>query len=295
MTTDDLYNKDISDMDSDEFEQAVGEIWENRGYDANVTKGSGDRGADVIAHKPNEQVIIEAKKWSEQNKVGRPVVHKLAGAQQDHGADRAVIVTTSDFTDEAEDSADEIGIEYWNGEKTRRKWNNIRPSQTTPSLTLEPEQVIVLLSIIFLGYAAFTGGFNFSVGNIAPANATATQPTDTATQSIDFHPDFARNAFVQVMNRKRSPKDLPKLQAKDGCSAGDNLTATVPLGEPIERSWREGSITLWTGSDVGRYLANRWIHTDAGQEKLMDPTVTNITLRITRSGDTVDAQLSNCE
>jgi len=105
-------------MDPYEFEKLVAEIWELEGYTTTVRSGSADRGIDIEAIKelPVEQkVLIQAKRYSENNKVGAEEVRNYATLyQQVSDADSVVIVSTSEFTAEGKKIGREQNVKIVN-------------------------------------------------------------------------------------------------------------------------------------------------------------------------------------
>lgn len=108
----------LQEMDPYEFEKLVAKIWDLQGYQTTVSKGSGDRAIDVEASKETpvpQKVLIQAKRYSEGNKVGADKVRKYATLyQQVPDADTVVIVTTSRFTREASQIAQEQNVKAIN-------------------------------------------------------------------------------------------------------------------------------------------------------------------------------------
>ncbi len=92
------------------FENTVAEIFKAQGYIAKRTKASGDEGKDIILRKQQETIYVECKKYSIDNKVGRPDIQKLAGAMMGDGVTSGFFVTTSSFTKEAIAFADKANI-----------------------------------------------------------------------------------------------------------------------------------------------------------------------------------------
>lgn len=119
----------LRDMDWDQFEELVADIWEQSGWDANVTQrsgnvtqGSGDDGTDVIVRKdspigPNQKHIIQAKCYSDKS-ISNGDLRDFGSAIGLEGADAGVFVTTSSFTPQAKDTADELNnkIDLFDGE-----------------------------------------------------------------------------------------------------------------------------------------------------------------------------------
>ncbi|MBF0551760.1 MAG: restriction endonuclease [Deltaproteobacteria bacterium] len=97
------------------FEKLVVEVLVKMGYggtreDAGKIIGkSGDEGIDGIINEDRlglDVIYIQAKKWN--NPVGRPEIHKFAGALQGQRARKGVFITTSTFTKEAQEFASRI-------------------------------------------------------------------------------------------------------------------------------------------------------------------------------------------
>jgi restriction endonuclease Mrr len=91
------------------FETYVADVWRARGYSCTLTKGSGDAGVDVIANRDGKRELLQAKRYSEQN-VGINTVQRTAGllVDSEFDASEVAIVTTSSFTDDAENRARRI-------------------------------------------------------------------------------------------------------------------------------------------------------------------------------------------
>ncbi len=93
----------------DEFEYLVGRLYENQGYTTNVTQQASDGGVDVWASGKGSRIAIQVKQFSSTNKVGRPDVQKLASTIAKGDADRAIVVTSSSFTNPARTYAADFG------------------------------------------------------------------------------------------------------------------------------------------------------------------------------------------
>lgn len=102
--------KRIKECAPDFFENLVVDLLLRMGYggsrqDAGKSIGrSGDGGIDGIIKEDKlglDAVYIQAKRW--ENNVSRPEVQKFAGALQGERAKKGILITTSDFTKEAED------------------------------------------------------------------------------------------------------------------------------------------------------------------------------------------------
>lgn len=92
-------------MDPYEFERHVMSFFEGAGLEISVTSKSSDLGVDGTALHPDGLLIVQCKRNSSTNKVGRPVIQQFKGVVEENGAARGYIVTTSSFTAEAIESA----------------------------------------------------------------------------------------------------------------------------------------------------------------------------------------------
>ncbi|WP_050782284.1 restriction endonuclease [Streptomyces griseoflavus] len=102
----------------EEFEEAIAALCVRDGCsEVEVVGGAGDLGADVVALSPEgRRVVIQCKRYSDDNKVGSQDLQRFGGTCFTvHGADVALVVTTSDFTAPAEEYAEQCGIVCVNG------------------------------------------------------------------------------------------------------------------------------------------------------------------------------------
>lgn len=85
------------------FERLVVDLLRKMGYgiSSKVTQYSGDGGIDGIIEEDKlglDNIYIQAKRWSPDNKVSRPALQAFIGAIADHGGSKGVFITTSSFT-----------------------------------------------------------------------------------------------------------------------------------------------------------------------------------------------------
>ncbi|NEY33965.1 restriction endonuclease [Streptomyces sp. PRKS01-65] len=109
-------------LDPDEFEHAVAALCVRDGCrEAEVVGGAGDLGADVLAVAPDgRRVVIQCKRYGDGTTVGSQDLQRFGGTCfAVHGADIAVVVTTSVFTAPALDYARRCGIVCVDGEALR--------------------------------------------------------------------------------------------------------------------------------------------------------------------------------
>lgn len=109
------------------FERFVVELLVAMGYGGSVTDAgraigrSGDNGMDGIIKQDRlgiDNVYIQAKRWARGRTVGSGEVRDLAGALSMRRATKGVLITTSDFTQSAIDTARQVGnIVLVNGDR----------------------------------------------------------------------------------------------------------------------------------------------------------------------------------
>lgn len=106
----------IDQLDPKPFEAFIGNLFRKMGYTVEDLPYVGDYGADLLAKRNEETIVIQCKKNSPGNNVGAPEVQKTAGAILKYKAAKAVVVTTSDFTVRAVEQARGTPVELWNRE-----------------------------------------------------------------------------------------------------------------------------------------------------------------------------------
>ncbi|WP_415381483.1 restriction endonuclease [Halosimplex sp. TS25] len=136
----------LQNIDPYDFEDFVADLWEDRGWETTVAQDSNDMGVDVVARKSTDLVeqklVIQAKRYSDGNKIGRPKVQQYHSLkEQDAAADAAVVVTTSSFSKQAEEWAEKHNVKLIDGDdlleiiEERRRYDLV--DQYAPRL--EPE------------------------------------------------------------------------------------------------------------------------------------------------------------
>lgn len=98
-------NKDGAD-----FERLLFRLYESMGYLVQIIGKTGDQGGDLIATKGGERILIQAKcyiDWS----VGNSAVQQAFSAQTYYNCNKAVVITTSYFTNDAITLSKTNGVE----------------------------------------------------------------------------------------------------------------------------------------------------------------------------------------
>lgn len=102
----------IDAMTGLEFEYFLAKLFQKKGYQTRVTKGSGDFGIDVIADNGIVRIGIQAKCYS--GNVGNDAVQQAAAGCLYYGLDRAMVITNSYFTVAAIQQAKSSKVTLWN-------------------------------------------------------------------------------------------------------------------------------------------------------------------------------------
>ncbi|WP_176548242.1 restriction endonuclease [Natrinema sp. CBA1119] len=109
----------LQELSANRFEEFVASVWDSMGWETKVTPSGRDKGIDIIATREgivDEKVLIQAKRYSPGNKVGRPAIQQYNTLQQQvPDADSVIVVTTSRFTTEALELAKQLNIKTING------------------------------------------------------------------------------------------------------------------------------------------------------------------------------------
>lgn len=92
-----------------EYEHHVARYLTGRGYHGvKVTKGSGDYGVDVIAHRHGKKYAVQCKLYS--GSVGLSAVQEAVAGKAMYNCDSAMVVTNSTFTRAAHELAKANGV-----------------------------------------------------------------------------------------------------------------------------------------------------------------------------------------
>ncbi len=90
---------DVDCMDGIEFEHFLKPLFEAKGYDAKVTQGSGDYGADLILTRKGKKTVVQAKCYS--SNIGISAIQQAVAAIPYYHANNAMVVTNQYYTKQA--------------------------------------------------------------------------------------------------------------------------------------------------------------------------------------------------
>jgi restriction system protein len=104
-----------------EFERLVTTLLARMEFRAEMTKSTGDGGIDIVAvlDKPilGGKYLFQCKRYAPDNLVGASTVRDFYGAVTADKAVKGIIITTSDFTAQAREFAERVGLELINLER----------------------------------------------------------------------------------------------------------------------------------------------------------------------------------
>lgn len=87
---------DVDSMPGHEFEHYVAQLMEHHGFRTTVTKGSGDLGVDIIAHKEAYSYSVQCKRYNDN--ISRTAVSDAVAGRQHYRCTHAMVVTNRYFT-----------------------------------------------------------------------------------------------------------------------------------------------------------------------------------------------------
>jgi len=114
--TNDVSN--LQHLSGQEFERLIAVLLSRMGFQAEMTKTSGDGGIDIIAmlDKPifGGRYLFQCKRFTPDALVGAPLVRDFYGAVRADNAMKGIFITTSDFTMQAREFGERVGLELIN-------------------------------------------------------------------------------------------------------------------------------------------------------------------------------------
>lgn len=104
-------NVNVDGMSGLDFERFVAKLLRSRGFSVELTSATGDYGADVIARKGGIRHAIQCKRNAIQNKVSVRAVQEAVAAMPFYDCDRAMVIATAYFTNQAVQYAEKVGCD----------------------------------------------------------------------------------------------------------------------------------------------------------------------------------------
>jgi len=91
-----------------DFEYYVASLFTKAGWKADVSKTSGDQGADVIADRHGYRIVVQCKLYG--SPVGNKAVQEIVAAKHHYQADLSFVVTNTSFTPSARQLAKSTNV-----------------------------------------------------------------------------------------------------------------------------------------------------------------------------------------
>lgn len=200
-----------------DFERQVHVLLKNMGFEAEITRASGDGGIDIIAHSKEHirggKYVIQCKDWSKP--VGEPPVRDLYGVVTAENANKGILITTSTFTAPALKFAEGKTLELIDGTKFNQllaKYNLTgshggsmsivevgRINELTKQLNKNPKNILVLkeLADIYL----LQGDYNKAIELYEPI--VSLKPSVETERLKNAHNGGLNNYGVALAKLKR--------------------------------------------------------------------------------------------
>jgi len=102
---------DLAAYEWQSFEQLVGHLYRDEGYETTVTQSTNDLGVDIWAKNADRRLAIQVKHYQAGQSVGRKTLQQLVSTLAAGDADEAIVVTSGEFADTAQRYADDFGDE----------------------------------------------------------------------------------------------------------------------------------------------------------------------------------------
>ena len=106
----------IDHLTGEGFEELLRNVFTILGYNAQITKKTGDQGADLILSKDGRKISVQAKRYSKT--VGNKAIQEVYSSIQFYETGEAWVITTGDFTKGAIELARKTGVKLYNRYET---------------------------------------------------------------------------------------------------------------------------------------------------------------------------------
>lgn len=101
----------IDNMEGVKFEELLLMHFQKQGYKGHLTPTTNDYGADLIVENNGQKTVVQAKRWKQT--VGIEAVQQVIGAIKHYNATMGIVITNSNFTQQARNLAKTNSIEMW--------------------------------------------------------------------------------------------------------------------------------------------------------------------------------------
>jgi hypothetical protein len=113
----------LAELSGTEFEELISTLLARMEFLAEMTKASGDGGIDIVAtlDKPivGGRYLFQCKRYAPDSLIGAAAMRDFYGAVMADKAVKGIFITTSDFTVQAREFAERVGLELINPPRLR--------------------------------------------------------------------------------------------------------------------------------------------------------------------------------
>ena len=106
----------IDHLTGDDFEELLKNVFTVLRYDVQITKKTGDQGADLILSKDGRKISVQAKRYSKS--VGNKAIQEVHSSIPFYGTEMGWVITTSGFTKSAIELARKTNVKLYNRYET---------------------------------------------------------------------------------------------------------------------------------------------------------------------------------
>lgn len=114
----------LQSLSGQEFEQLIAVLLSRMGFHTEMTKTSGDGGIDIIAMLDKAifggRYLFQCKRFAPDALIGAPTVRDFYGAVRADNAVKGIFITTSDFTAQAREFGEKVGVELISSAQLQR-------------------------------------------------------------------------------------------------------------------------------------------------------------------------------
>jgi len=128
---------DLDHMNGEQFEELLQARFRTKGYRVTLTPNGADFGADLLLERDGTKTAVQAKHWRT-GKVGVRAVQEIAATKAHYRADKAAVIASGDFTDQAVQLARSNSIDLWDRARLARELvNDASPTKSAPASAVE--------------------------------------------------------------------------------------------------------------------------------------------------------------
>lgn len=109
----------LQSLSGTEFEELLGRLFSEQGFQVTLNGRSGDQGADLILSKDGARTAVQAKRY--QKAVNNSAIQEAVAAKAVHDCSFAMVVTTSFFTKGAFENGLANGVTLMQGKELRKQ------------------------------------------------------------------------------------------------------------------------------------------------------------------------------